>query len=148
MLRKSLTMAVLSASLLLGCGLPHDFYSARSPDGKRRIVVRAQYVPPDYVVWFTVSRGWLNHTVYTVSRDTIPLYAEAFWQTKTQVAVLYCDSLGSYEVVGYDFDSASRTNELARQKVQRLMLAQYGSRHIWPGYGDTVDWYCEQHRKS
>jgi hypothetical protein len=138
----------LLAGIASGCGLPRDFYSSHSPDGKNRITVRQHYLLPDYVVWFTVSQGWSSRTIYTVPSDSSPRYAEALWQTNSRVAVLYCDSLAGNEVIGYDFDQAERINFTASEQFKAFVRGQYGKalEDLQDRQRDVVDWYCE--RKS
>jgi hypothetical protein len=97
-------------------------------------------------VWFTISHGWLRHTIYTVDGDAPPpTYAEALWKGNSRVLVLTCYGLGGSEAVGYDFDQDRRINYDALEEWKRVLTGKYGpvtlDRQV--GQLDIVDWFCQ-----
>jgi hypothetical protein len=140
---------VLLCGLLSACGLPKDFYSSKSPDGKRSISVRAHYIFPDYSVWFTVSEGWRTTKIHTAPGDRMPTYAEALWLTNSTVAILECDAVGPLEVVGYDFDSGKTVNSAARAEMKVYIVAKHNptSEMLAAWQNDPLTWYCDVRRK-
>jgi hypothetical protein len=137
--------ASIVAITLAGC-IPRDFYSSKSPDGKKTVTVRKVDMPPHFGLWVNVRDGWFSHTIYDARSDAWPRYAEALWESNTSVLVLACDSFGDHVAVGYDFDQKMVSERAARKRIGTYLVDRYrpNPEALQKWRGEPIDWYCGQ----
>jgi hypothetical protein len=112
-----------------------EWLKSQNPYNANSIVVLRRMKPPGYTTPIrVVGAGFFTRKIFLDPIERSPTKAEVFW-TRSEVAVMVCNSLGSEKIFGYSFAQGSLIN-LSELHIKGLAS---NIRRRW-GYGpETSD---------
>jgi hypothetical protein len=135
-------MLWLATSFLVSCTPVRTFYSSSSPDKRKSIELRANWIFNDWTIWMYASNGKTTQKVFTSGDVAEPIYAEAFWKDNSDVLILECNS---GLILEYNFDTGNLAPALP-EALDSILDARHveaaGDSHR---YGSArIETYCKE----
>lgn len=137
-------MLWLATSFLVACTSERTFYSSASPDARKSIELRSNYMFNDWTIWMYATNGKITRKIFKSGDVREPVYAEAFWQDNSRVVVLECNS---GLILEYNFDTGKLASVLPETLDSILAARNVGTAGHSYCYGSArIERYCMEKR--